>query len=334
MVLRGKSSNLDMFQLLTVDPTLEQLGLPAYPTLPGDTDPAKVEEIRRTIYVGNLPKGVDGQAVADFFNMFGEVMYVRMAQVPDTLPCAYAYVEFSQQTSVPIALQNNGTEFNGRALKIQHSRVAIIKPQQKTSEQAVEEIEEAIRMGKDRKSRSPRRRRSPSPRRRTRSPLVRRRSRSRSRRSRSRDRTKRSRSRDRKRSRSRDRKRSRSRDRRRRSRSRDRRDRSRDRKRSRSKSRDRKKDRKDRKRSRSRSKDRDRKREKRDRTPEKKIEVAEEKIKKEDVPKTKEEENEQALREKLIQTMSAKNGNESNGGEEKIPSKVKNERKPIDSDSD
>uniref|UniRef100_A0A1I7X5C7 Uncharacterized protein n=1 Tax=Heterorhabditis bacteriophora TaxID=37862 RepID=A0A1I7X5C7_HETBA len=39
------------------DPNLEKLGLPSYPPLPGNTDHAKVEEIRRTVYVGNLPKG-------------------------------------------------------------------------------------------------------------------------------------------------------------------------------------------------------------------------------------------------------------------------------------
>ncbi|KIH44911.1 hypothetical protein ANCDUO_25056 [Ancylostoma duodenale] len=135
--------------LLTADPQMEALGLPAYPPLPGNTDLAKVEEIRRTIYVGNLPKGVDGQAVLDFFNSFvGEVMYLRMATGPDTLPCAYAYIEFTNQTSVPIALQNNGIDYQGRPLRIQHSRVAIIKPQAKSADQALEEVEEAIRMGK------------------------------------------------------------------------------------------------------------------------------------------------------------------------------------------
>ncbi|KHJ88503.1 hypothetical protein OESDEN_11699 [Oesophagostomum dentatum] len=127
--------------LLTADPQMEALGLPAYPPLPGNTDLAKVEEIRRTIYVGNLPKGVDGQAVLDFFNNFvGEVMYLRMATGPDTLPCAYAYIEFTNQTSVPIALQNNGIDYQGRPLRIQHSRVAIIKPQAKSADQALEEI--------------------------------------------------------------------------------------------------------------------------------------------------------------------------------------------------
>ncbi|VDL72560.1 unnamed protein product [Nippostrongylus brasiliensis] len=139
--------------LLTVDPQMDALGLPAYPALPGNTDLAKVEEIRRTIYVGNLPKGVDGQVVLDFFNSYvGEVMYLRMALGPETLPCDYAYIEFTNQTSVPIALQNNGVDFQGRPLRIQHSRVAIIKPQAKSADQALEEVEEAIRMGKSESS--------------------------------------------------------------------------------------------------------------------------------------------------------------------------------------
>ena len=55
-------------------------------------------------------------------NWFFQVMYLRMATGPDSLPCAYAYIEFSQQPSVPVALQNNGLEFEGRPLKIVHSR--------------------------------------------------------------------------------------------------------------------------------------------------------------------------------------------------------------------
>jgi RNA recognition motif-containing protein len=44
-------------------------------------------------------------------------MYLRMAAGSDHLPCDYAYVEFSNQESVPMALQNSGIEYNGRALK-------------------------------------------------------------------------------------------------------------------------------------------------------------------------------------------------------------------------
>ncbi|EYC44485.1 hypothetical protein Y032_0460g1866 [Ancylostoma ceylanicum] len=340
--------------LLTADPQMEALGLPAYPPLPGNTDLAKVEEIRRTIYVGNLPKGVDGQAVLDFFNSFvGEVMYLRMATGPDTLPCAYAYIEFTNQTSVPIALQNNGIDYQGRPLRIQHSRVAIIKPQAKSADQALEEVEEAIRMGKNRRSRSRsplRRRRTPSPRRRSRSPR-RRRSRSQSR---SRDkRRSRSRSRDRKRSRSREKKRSRSRDRRR-SRSRDRRSRrsrSRDKKRERSRSRDRKKDKEKEKKERKRSRSRDRKKDKdkdskRDRSSERKKEKEKDKKEKEkDKPKEAkvEELDEETLRERLLEKAAVRSGKEGSESDresetdkagDKTPSKIKNERKRRRSDSD
>uniref|UniRef100_A0A1I8BHI7 RRM domain-containing protein n=1 Tax=Meloidogyne hapla TaxID=6305 RepID=A0A1I8BHI7_MELHA len=52
------------------------------------------------------------------------------------LPCDYAYIEFSQQSSVPLALQNSDTlEFQGRT-----------KPQ-KTADQSLEELEEATRRG-------------------------------------------------------------------------------------------------------------------------------------------------------------------------------------------
>ncbi|CAJ0605457.1 unnamed protein product [Cylicocyclus nassatus] len=336
--------------LLTVDPQMEALGLPAYPPLPGNTDLNKVEEIRRTIYVGNLPKGVDGQAVLNFFNEFvGEVMYLRMATAPDSLPCAYAYIEFTNQTSVPIALQNNGIDYEGRPLRIQHSRVAIIKPQAKSADQALEEVEEAIRMGKNGRSRSRsplRRRRTPSPRRKSRSPR-RRRSRSKSR---SRDRRRsRSKSRDRKRSRSREKKRSRSRERRR-SRSRERRSRrsrSREKKRERSRSRDRKKekekDRKEKKRSRSRDRKKD-KDSKSDRSSDRRKDKEKDKKEKDKSKEAKVEElDEEALRERLLEkaaSRSGKDGSESDRESEvdkagdKTPSKIKNERKRRRSDSD
>ncbi|KAL3084628.1 hypothetical protein niasHT_034667 [Heterodera trifolii] len=244
--------------IVTIDPNLAALGLPAYPPLPPTTEPAKVEEIRRTVYVGNLPKGCDGEEALNFFNAcIGEVMYLRMAAGNDYLPCDYAYVEFSQQSSVPLALQNSDSlEFQGRPLRIQHSKVAIIKPQRKTADQALEEVEEAIKSGSDGRTTtdtgrgyspfrpgvsaprvvptSPRpsvkrstrsRSTSSSHSRRSRSRSRRRRSRSRSTRSPSRSRRRRSRSRDRKRSRSRRRSRSRDKERKKankRSRSRDR----------------------------------------------------------------------------------------------------------------
>ncbi|MFH4975524.1 hypothetical protein AB6A40_002233 [Gnathostoma spinigerum] len=200
--------------LLTVDPTLSALGLPPYPALSANTDPAKIEEIRRTVYVGNLPKDCNGEDVMQFFNdNIGEVMYLRLTSGNENLPCAYAYIEFTNQPTVPIALQNNGIEYKGRYLRIQHSRVAIIKPERKTADMALQEVEEAIRVHQDPdKSSSALNKlnsglgidRAYSPLRRSISPRRRSRSRSRDRRRRSRSRSH-HRSRHRSRSRSRDR---------------------------------------------------------------------------------------------------------------------------------
>lgn len=53
---------------------LKELGLPDYPPLPAGTDLGKVEEIRRTVYVGNLEKDCDPDELLNFFNMcIGEV---------------------------------------------------------------------------------------------------------------------------------------------------------------------------------------------------------------------------------------------------------------------
>ncbi|CDW57526.1 splicing factor, arginine:serine rich [Trichuris trichiura] len=116
---------------ITHDPKLSAFGLPLYPPLPAQMDESKVEEIRRTIYVSGIPKESDPKDVIHFLGKnIGEVMYLRMAG-PEDLPCRYAYVEFSSQHSIPIALQKSGMEYNGAALQFHHSTVAVIKPQTK-----------------------------------------------------------------------------------------------------------------------------------------------------------------------------------------------------------
>ncbi|XP_078574651.1 uncharacterized protein LOC144860942 isoform X15 [Branchiostoma floridae x Branchiostoma japonicum] len=218
------------------------------PPLPGNVDPSKIDEIRRTVYVGNLDSAtVTAEQLLNFFQQVGEVKYVRMAG-DETQPTRFAFVEFADQTSVAKALQYNGIMFGNRPLKINHSNNAIVKPQTQTPEAQRREIEEAMKRVRDaealitaaiepekptlrsseisekkddKRRRSRSRSRSYSRRRRSRSRSPRR---SRSRRSRSRSRHRRSRSRSpKRRSRSPRRRRSRSRERRSRSRSRGRR---------------------------------------------------------------------------------------------------------------
>merc|ERR1712136_367414 len=224
------------------------MGLPQYPPLPATMDPVKIEEIRRTVYVGNLDcaNGVTSETLLQFFNNIGEVKFIRLAG-DDSKPTRFAFVEFANREAVAKALTYNGVLYYGKTLKISHSNNSIIKPASARApprpprrvedamrkvKEAVSSMNAALEKGEEFSSSG------------TASTSRRSRSRDRSRRSRSRSRDRRrSRSRGRRRSRSRDRRRSRSRDRRsrsrgrhsssrfQRSRSRDRRSQSRDRRR-------------------------------------------------------------------------------------------------------
>ncbi|XP_064634921.1 serine/arginine-rich splicing factor 11-like isoform X2 [Lineus longissimus] len=216
--------------IMTHDPRLTSMGLPQYPPLPATMDASKIDEIRRTVYIDNLDSAVTGDMLMQFFAQVGEVKYIRMAGDDREKS---AYVEFTNQTSVPTAFTFNGVNCGTKPIKVSHSTVAIIKPMPKI-EIPSKEVEEAMKKVKEAQSlisgavesgmkesinkpMKPEYRHDRRPQ--SRSPIRggrRKRSRSRSRRSRSRSR-KRSSSRSR---RSRSRKRSRSRGRRSRSRSR------------------------------------------------------------------------------------------------------------------
>jgi len=271
------TNEIDNGVLNTIDPGLDDAGLPKFPSLPGSTEAKIVEEIRRTVTVIDIDPSMNAQACVDFFGKnAGEVKYFRWCN-KESDDRKIALLEFTDYGAVVPAMRLNDTIMGNNTIKVYYATQCITKPQTKSNEMAQKEIEDAMKKVKEaqnlvsdavnplkewlgvkggsRMTRS--RTRSPSP-------YFGRRS---SRRSRSR-----SRSRHRRRSRSR-RRRSRSRSRRRRSKSRKR---SRSRRRSRSRSRDRKKDR--------RSKSRDRDREK-----EKKEDVKKEKNGEEDVTKVKDE---------------------------------------------
>ncbi len=62
-------------------PLISMMGtvVPQPPPLTGNVDPTKIEEIRRTIYVGNLASNMTAEQVLTFFQPCGEIKYVRMA---------------------------------------------------------------------------------------------------------------------------------------------------------------------------------------------------------------------------------------------------------------
>ncbi|KAI6661057.1 Splicing regulatory glutamine/lysine-rich protein 1-like [Oopsacas minuta] len=91
------------------------------------SDPAMQDEIRRTIYVGNLAHETTAEQVMKFFVGCGEIKFVRMAG-DQSQASRFAFLEFTDPNSITQAIQMNGAIFGDRPLKVNHSKKAIVKP--------------------------------------------------------------------------------------------------------------------------------------------------------------------------------------------------------------
>ncbi|XP_072227683.1 splicing regulatory glutamine/lysine-rich protein 1 isoform X2 [Leuresthes tenuis] len=115
------------------------------PPLVGNVDPSKIDEIRRTVYVGNLnSQTTTAEQLLEFFKQVGDVKFVRMAG-DETQPTRFAFVEFIEQDSVARALTFNGVMFGDRPLKVNHSNNAIVKPPELTPQAAAKELENVMK---------------------------------------------------------------------------------------------------------------------------------------------------------------------------------------------
>ncbi|KAB5522352.1 hypothetical protein PHYPO_G00158560 [Pangasianodon hypophthalmus] len=115
------------------------------PPIMGNVDPSKIDEIRRTVYVGNLnSQTTTAEQLLEFFKQVGEVKFVRMAG-DETQPTRFAFVEFANQDCVARALAFNGVMFGDRPLKINHSNNAIVKPPELTPQAAAKELEDVMK---------------------------------------------------------------------------------------------------------------------------------------------------------------------------------------------
>ncbi|GAA6105758.1 splicing regulatory glutamine/lysine-rich protein 1 isoform X2 [Tachysurus ichikawai] len=119
--------------------------VPSQPPIMGNVDPSKINEIRRTVYVGNLnSQTTTAEQLLEFFKQVGEVKFVRMAG-DETQPTRFAFVEFAGQEYVSRALALNGVMFGDRPLKINHSNNAIVKPPEMTPQAAAKELEDVMK---------------------------------------------------------------------------------------------------------------------------------------------------------------------------------------------
>ncbi|XP_044030212.1 splicing regulatory glutamine/lysine-rich protein 1 isoform X2 [Siniperca chuatsi] len=125
-----------------LDPTAS---VQSQPPLMGNVDPSKIDEIRRTVYVGNLnSQTTTADQLLEFFKQVGDVKFVRMAG-DETQPTRFAFVEFVEQESVARALTFNGVMFGDRPLKVNHSNNAIVKPPEMTPQAAAKELESVMK---------------------------------------------------------------------------------------------------------------------------------------------------------------------------------------------
>jgi nucleolin len=72
-----------------------------------------------TVFVGNLPWSVTEDTMREWFGEIGEVVAVRIAEDPETgKRKGFGHVEFAEPASAQKAVEFNGEELEGRALRI------------------------------------------------------------------------------------------------------------------------------------------------------------------------------------------------------------------------
>ena len=71
------------------------------------------------IYVGNLPYSATEEQLRDFFEQFGSIKESRLVMDRQTgRPRGIAFITFEAEDGASAALQANGSDFGGRALRV------------------------------------------------------------------------------------------------------------------------------------------------------------------------------------------------------------------------
>ena len=79
-------------------------------------DPARLDEIARTVYIGNIGPGTREEELIQVFSSVGAVAFVKLAGDP-TQMTRFAFLEYVDVASANNALALNGTVVGGRVLK-------------------------------------------------------------------------------------------------------------------------------------------------------------------------------------------------------------------------
>lgn len=78
------------------------------------------KDVKRSVFVGNVPFDAKENDLWNFFKDAGEIDYVRMVRDKESgMGRGIAYVQYQEKSSVDLALRMDGLEFNGKLLRIQ-----------------------------------------------------------------------------------------------------------------------------------------------------------------------------------------------------------------------
>jgi len=145
---------------------------------PSGAQDARNEEVKRTIYVGNLSRHCTDEHIREEFGQIGEVVYIKFSGNADF---RYAFVEFATEEQARMAFSFHGKVLAGQAIKIGTAHNPVFKDDAQNVDSSMSRAFDAARQAERRHGESRRRRRRSRTRSRSRS-RGRKRSRSRDRR--------------------------------------------------------------------------------------------------------------------------------------------------------
>jgi len=87
-------------------------------------DPRKVDEVKRTVYVGNLAPNITHDALLTFFRSAGDIVHVKVTTAGQA---NFAFIEFASQEMANKAIQFNGTNLGDRMIAVKFSKHPHVK---------------------------------------------------------------------------------------------------------------------------------------------------------------------------------------------------------------
>ena len=84
----------------------------------------------KNIYVGNLPWSATEEEVRKAFGAYGEVLSVKLVEDRETgRPRGFCFVEMEDQGAMEAIENLDGSDFGGRAIKVNEARPRPQRPQ-------------------------------------------------------------------------------------------------------------------------------------------------------------------------------------------------------------